>query len=61
MRSLLSERNRAYYYGIVTAAAPIAVAYGVIEDSTVPMWLGLAAAVLGTGMARANTSTKAPQ
>lgn len=58
MKNLFSERARAYYYGIVTAAAPITVFYGVVEDQAAPLWLGLAASVFGTGMARANTTTK---
>lgn len=61
MDQLFSERARAYYYGIVTAAAPVAVFYGVIEDQAAPLWIGLAASVFGTGMARVNTSTRQPQ
>lgn len=54
----MNKAVRAYIYRIVTAAAPLLVAYGVVQESQVPMWIALAAAVLGTGTAALNTSTK---
>ena len=49
-------RMRAYL--VLTAGMPLLVAYGVLDDSKVSLWVGLAAAVLGaagTGMAAAHT------
>ncbi|UQE73831.1 hypothetical protein MYK68_13940 [Gordonia sp. PP30] len=45
-------------YLVLTAALPILVAYGVLADTEVAMWLALGSAVLGTGgfaMAAVNT------
>ncbi|MGP3708477.1 phage holin [Gordonia paraffinivorans] len=47
--------QRRWLYAIVTALVPILVVYGIIDSSTVPLWIALAAAVLGTGTAFANT------
>lgn len=54
------ESTRAYIYRVLTALAPLAVAYGYLSTSAVALWLGAAATVLGFGLASANTSTKAP-
>lgn len=50
-----SPRTRRYLYGVLTAAVPILVAYGVIDGQTAPLWLAAGAAVLGTSLAAANT------
>lgn len=52
-----SERVRAYVYSILVVAVPLLIAYGVIDEQTAVLWLALAAAVLGLGLARVNTST----
>lgn len=49
---------RAYLYRVLTALSPLAIAYGVVEDSKAALWLGAASAVLGTGTASVYTSTK---
>jgi hypothetical protein len=49
---------RAYLYRVLTAAVPTLVAYGAIEDNKAALWVGLGAAVLGTGTASVYTSTK---
>ena len=54
----MNESQRAYVYRIVLALVPLAVIYGVVQEQDVAVWVGLAAAVLGTGLATANTSTK---
>lgn len=54
----MSETTRAYIYRILVAAAPLAAAYGLVTNETLALWLALAAAVLGTGLAAANTATK---
>jgi hypothetical protein len=55
----LNDRTRAYLYRIVLAGAPLCAVYGIVTADRVPLWLGLAGAVLGNGMAAVNTSTKA--
>ncbi len=52
-----SEPTRAYAYRVVTAAAPLAAFYGLVSDEALPLWLAFVAAILGTGMAAANTPT----
>ncbi len=56
----LSEPTRAYIYRVLTAAVPLAVAYGVVGEQDAALWLAVAAAVLGTGLAARHTSTKVP-
>lgn len=54
----MSESQRAYIYRILVAVSLIVVARGVVSESEVALWLGVAAAVLGNGLAAVNTSTK---
>lgn len=56
-----NERVRAWVYRVLLAVQPIIVAYSVATDEQAALWVSLAAAVLGTGLATANTSTKATQ
>lgn len=51
----LTPQVRKWAYGIITAAVPLLVVYGIIEASTAPLWLALAASVLGTATALAHT------
>jgi len=53
-----NEKIRAYIYAVLVAAVPVLLAYGILDEQTAALWLGLAAAVLGLGLATANTSTK---
>lgn len=53
---LTNESTRAWVYRVITAALPLLTAYGVVADETVPLYLALAAAILGTGLAARNTS-----
>lgn len=55
--SWLTPQVRKWVYGIITAAVPLLVVYGIIEASTAPLWLALAASVLGTATALAHTPT----
>lgn len=55
------EPTRAYIYNVLLALAPVLVATGVVASSLVPLYLALAAAVLGVGLARANVTRKPPQ
>jgi hypothetical protein len=53
----MSEATRAWLYRISTAVIPLLAGYAIIEESAVPGWLALAAAVFNTGLASLNTST----
>ena len=52
--SWLTPQVRRWAYGIITAAVPLLVVYGIIEAATAPLWLALAASVLGTATALAH-------
>lgn len=57
-KRLMSETTRAYIYRVLTALSVVAVAYGVLTEQEVALWLTVAAAVLGNGLAAINTTTK---
>jgi len=48
---LPSPQVRQWLYRVSTVAAPLLIAYGVIDADKVALWLALAAAALGTGTA----------
>ena len=54
----MNEATRAYIYRILLALQPVLVAYSLVTDQQAALWLGVASAVLATGMASANTNTK---
>ena len=57
----LTEKNRRWVYGIVIAALPILAAYGILGPEHAPMWVALAAAVLGvssSSLAAANVGAE---
>lgn len=54
----MNESTRAYLYRVTLAALPILTAYGVVADQRAPLFAGLAAAILSSGLAAANTSTR---
>lgn len=54
----MNEATRAYVYRILVAVSLVVVARGLVSESEVTLWLGVAAAVLGNGLAAVNTSTK---
>ena len=53
----LTPQVRRWAYGVITAIVPLLVVYGAVEQTTAPLWLALAASVLGTGTALAHTPT----
>lgn len=57
--SVVPQKYRAYIYRILTAVALVAVGYGVVTSEEAALWVGAAAAVLGNGLATANTSRSA--
>ena len=54
----MSESQRAYVYRVLVALSLVVVARGLVTESEVTLWLGVAAAVLGNGLAAVNTSTR---
>lgn len=51
----LTPQLRAWLYGIVTAIVPLLTIYGIVDQTAAPLWLALAASVLGTSTALAHT------
>jgi hypothetical protein len=43
----LNSDVRVYLYGILTAALPLLVAYGIIGKNDLPLWIALSAAIVG--------------
>lgn len=53
-------RLRGWGYRVATAGALLAAGYGYVSDERLPLWLGLAGAVFGSGVAAVNTPTRKP-
>lgn len=53
----LTPQLRRWAYMVITALVPLLVAYGILENTSAPLWLALAASVLGTGTAYMHTPT----
>lgn len=53
----LTPQVRRWAYGVITAIVPLLVVYGAVGQTTAPLWLALAASVLGTGTALAHVPT----
>lgn len=54
----LTPAVRGWLYGILTALIPLLITYGVVDQQTAPLWLALAASILGTSTALAHTPLK---
>lgn len=50
----LTAARRRWLYGLVLAAAPLAVIYGVAQSEEVALWVAAAAAFLSAGVALPN-------
>ncbi len=50
-----SQHTRAWIYRVATAAMPLLIAYGVVQDKDAALWLGVISAVLVPGLAAVNT------
>lgn len=62
-KGIHSPQTRKYIYGVVAAAIPLLVIFGVIAEDQVQLWLALAAAALGFGssvLAAPNTPKEIP-
>lgn len=53
--SWLTPQVRGWIYGLITALVPLLIIYGVLDEQTAPLWLALAASILGTSTALAHT------
>ena len=56
----MSEATRAYIYRISAALLALLAGFGIISGEKVPLIIGVLGALLPTGLAVRNTSTKAP-
>ena len=54
MRLTPTVRRRIYL--VALAVLPLLIAYGILDDTTAPLWAALIGAALVPGMAAANTS-----
>lgn len=45
----LTPKRRARIYALLTVLVPLVVFYGYLSDTEATMWLGVAAAMLGSG------------
>lgn len=54
----LSDGTRAYLYRILLALAVLALIYGLATEEQIAGWVGLGVALLGNGLATANTTRK---
>lgn len=59
--SLSNEATRARIYRVLLALQPLVVAYGLASSERAALWVAVISAVLGTGLATANTSTRTPE
>ena len=51
----LTPQVRGWLYGVITALVPLLIIYGVLDEQTAPLWIALAASILGTSTALAHT------
>lgn len=58
MNLLKKQSTRAYLYRVLAGGLGVIAGYDLIADSSIPLWAGLGAALLGLGVAVNNTSTK---
>ena len=54
---LFTPQLRYRIYLVLTAVVPLLVLYGWLDQTAAAVWIGVISAVLGTGMAAANTPT----
>jgi hypothetical protein len=50
-----TQATRAWIYRVATAAMPLLIAYGVVNEQDAALWIGAVAALLVPGLAAANT------
>lgn len=57
IKNIFTKPVRAWIYRVLMAAGIVALAYGILTDEQIAVWLGLAGAVLNI-LPVANTSTR---
>lgn len=60
LKTLLSQKKRAWFYRVVSTAAPLLAFYGLMSHTAAALWVAFIGAVLGTGLAAAKTNPKEP-
>jgi len=55
----LSAKTRTWIYSILLTVQPLAVAYGLVNNTTAGLWVNMVAALLGTGLALTNVTPDA--
>ena len=55
---IASATTRAYLYAIGVAAAPVAVTYGLVNETQAGLWLALGGAILGVTNTLALVNTR---
>lgn len=55
---LIPAKVRTYIYGLVQPVGALLSFYGIVADEALPLWAGLATAVLGGGVAIAYRPTR---
>ena len=58
--AIIPAHVRDWLYPVVVAVVALAGGYGLIADEMIPLWIALAAAILGTGTATAYRPGRAP-
>lgn len=58
--SYLTPQVRTWIYSVLLAAIPLLIVYGVLDEQTAPLWIALAAAILGQSMALAHIPREKP-
>lgn len=51
----LTPARRRWLYAVITAAMPVLITYGYLEQETAPQWLAVFASMLGTSTALLHT------
>ena len=60
MNAVLTPAVRRWIYGVATAALPILVAYGVLDERGVSLWAALLGSLLVPAMAFVHTDPSTP-
>lgn len=55
---MFSTKTRAWIYRVLGAASLVVAFYGLATEQEIALWIGVANALLGNGLAALNTSTK---
>lgn len=56
----LTQDVRHYLYLVMTALVPLLVIYGILDDKTAPLWIGLIGSITASGTAVLHTPRTPP-